>query len=354
MNARFAGSAAVAAGMLLFATLASTGPAVAAAEPGELWETTFEMTMKAAGQNMTMPPKTDKSCRPQGAAWDEPPGGPEGSECEMTDVKRVGSTMTWNMRCSSPPATGKGSIEFQGADSYRGTMSTSMPQGEMTMKMSGRRVGVCDYSATRRAVKDMEQEHKDIERQHTEMMASMCADYARTGRSMAFINENEDPVCSGPQHKAAFCAALATPAGYEGATSAVAGVDIARATAFCGTTPDRLLAQLCQSALDTASLQFVLDRCPALHPAMCAKAVATDQPQFLLGGRCPAEAKKLAAEQCAGLKYTSQSGMKYYQFCMEYSRGEMQQQEAEAAENTSPKQEAVDKAKKRLKGLFGR
>jgi hypothetical protein len=352
MSARFALGTLAASAVFFFASLAGTPPAVA--EPGEQWETTIEMTMNAAGHSMTMPPQASKTCRPKGAAWEEPPAGPADSDCEMTDVKRVGHTMTWSMRCTNPPVTGKGSIEFQGSDSYRGTMSASTAQGEMSMKMTGKRIGDCDYSEQRGAGQKQARMPAEGAAASDAMVAQTCADGARGGMARYFVGE--DAVCKGPQHKAAFCAGLATPDGYTGATGALAlGIDIGRSAAFCGTDSDRLLAAVCQSALDTAALRFVLDRCPSMQGAVCGRALATEQFEFLLGGRCPAEASWLAAEQCAGRKYTAQIASKYGGFCVGYAQEEMQaQQEAQTAEGASPEKQAADKAKKRLKGLFGR
>jgi len=116
-------------------------PGMAAEIPGELWETTLQMTMSGP-QAFTLPAQTSRTCRPKGEAWNEPPGAPKDAACEMTDVQRSTGKMTWKIRCSNPPATGSGSMEFQG-DTYRGTMDMKTAQGDMAMKLSGKRVGDC-------------------------------------------------------------------------------------------------------------------------------------------------------------------------------------------------------------------
>jgi hypothetical protein len=71
------------------------------------------------------------------------PEGPGQDSCKLTDYKVSGNTVTWKMACSAPQSmTGSAELTFTG-DSYTGTMLMSSPQGEMTMKLAGRRVGDC-------------------------------------------------------------------------------------------------------------------------------------------------------------------------------------------------------------------
>jgi hypothetical protein len=60
----------------------------------------------------------------------------------MADYKTSGNTATWKMVCTSPPMTSTGEMTFTD-DSYAGTMKADTPQGQMTMKMAGKRVGEC-------------------------------------------------------------------------------------------------------------------------------------------------------------------------------------------------------------------
>ena len=54
-----------------------------------------------------------------------------------------GNTVTWRMACSTPqPMTSNGEMTFID-DSYAGTMKMNMPQGDMSMKLTGKRVGDC-------------------------------------------------------------------------------------------------------------------------------------------------------------------------------------------------------------------
>jgi hypothetical protein len=113
------------------------------------WEVTMQMQM--AGSPIQMPEmKTTRCVTPEDAK--DParsmPSGPEGrggqkSDCKMADYKTSGNTATWKMVCTSPQAmTMNGEMTFND-DSYTGTMKSDTAQGQMTMKMAGKRVGDC-------------------------------------------------------------------------------------------------------------------------------------------------------------------------------------------------------------------
>ena len=113
------------------------------------WESTMEMQM--AGSPLQMPPMKNTRCVTAEEAKDPAkslPSGPEGrggqkSDCKMSDYKTSGNTATWKMVCTSPqPMTMMGEMTFTD-DAYTGTLKTDMPQGPMTMKMAGKRIGDC-------------------------------------------------------------------------------------------------------------------------------------------------------------------------------------------------------------------
>ena len=106
-----------------------------------LWEITTKMQM----QGMDMPPAKHTQCItksdlvPQGSQQ-------QGQECEITDVKKSGNTVTWTMKCTGQggEVIGTGEITYSG-DSFKGTMTITMPQAnmEMTSNLSGKRIGKC-------------------------------------------------------------------------------------------------------------------------------------------------------------------------------------------------------------------
>ena len=116
--------------------------------PGR-WELTMQMQM--AGSPVQMPEMKSTRCVTPEDAKDPArslPSGPEGrggqkSDCKMSDYKVSGNTATWKMVCTSPQAmTSTGEMTFTD-DSYTGTMKMDSPQGPMTMKLAGKRIGDC-------------------------------------------------------------------------------------------------------------------------------------------------------------------------------------------------------------------
>lgn len=129
--------AATAAGLVFLLQLS---PAFAADPSGVLWETTSQMSMP--GMPMQMPTQTTKACTAK--QWTKPPPGGDQS-CVSTDYKLVGNKATWKMQCSGQmPMQGTGEITFEGADAYRGAIQATAQGTNMTIKLSGKKVGTCD------------------------------------------------------------------------------------------------------------------------------------------------------------------------------------------------------------------
>ena len=112
----------------------------AADPPGVLWETTSEMAM--ASMPMQMPAQTMKVCSAK--KWTKPPPGGDKS-CVASDYKMVGNKATWTMQCSGQmPMQGTGELTFEGSDSYTGAIQAKSQGMNMTIKLSGKKVGICD------------------------------------------------------------------------------------------------------------------------------------------------------------------------------------------------------------------
>ncbi|MBW2168331.1 MAG: DUF3617 domain-containing protein [Deltaproteobacteria bacterium] len=105
-----------------------------------LWEITSKMKMRG----MDMPSYTHTQCITKKDLV--PQSSQPGQECQVTDVKYKGNTVTWNVKCSTQGGemTGSGRITY-GGDSFEGTMKMIMGGSgmEMTTYMSGRRIGDC-------------------------------------------------------------------------------------------------------------------------------------------------------------------------------------------------------------------
>jgi hypothetical protein len=115
--------------------------------PGR-WEVTTQMQMPK--MPMKMPETKMTQCvtpeqvKDAAIPGSSPTGRGGGADsCKTIDHKVSGSTVSWKVVCGPPQNTsGTGEIVFNG-DSYVGTMKMTTQQGEMTMKMSGKRVGDC-------------------------------------------------------------------------------------------------------------------------------------------------------------------------------------------------------------------
>jgi hypothetical protein len=115
-------------------------PARAADPPGVLWETTSQMAM--AGMPTQMPAQTTKVCSAK--KWTKPPPGGDKS-CVTSDYKMVDNKATWTMQCSGQmPMQGTGELTFEGSDSYTGAIQAKSQGMNMTIKLSGKKLGTCD------------------------------------------------------------------------------------------------------------------------------------------------------------------------------------------------------------------
>lgn len=109
---------------------------------GDLWEVTSQMSME--GMDMQMPAQTSQVCAPK--TWTQPPGGGnQQQECRNSDFLLEGSKATWKITCTDQShSSGEGEITRGGDDAYAGTIKFTSDQGNMTLALSGRRIGECD------------------------------------------------------------------------------------------------------------------------------------------------------------------------------------------------------------------
>ncbi len=294
-------------------------PAPAAKEAGDLWEITAQTT----GMGFSMPPRTTRVCRPR-TEWNEPPMAEGNQDCEMLDVKSSPGKMSWRMRCKGdPPVSGTGEIAFDGREAYQGTMTMTMAQGEMKTKLSGRNLHQeCDAGALKRQIAEFQQTSEDNYRK-------MCEGGARALALQYF--DGPEPLCKDPELKVEFCKNLGTMEGFVKLPAEPSNPYNRDAAAkFCQTTPQKLLADLCPKALAGETLDF-------------------------LTKYCPSETHALAERECAGRKYTELNGSKYQHFCATFAADMLATKPTETKPADADKKDnVVDKAKKKLKGLFGR
>jgi hypothetical protein len=107
------------------------------------WEVTTRMEIP--GMQMNMPPMTHTQCITENNYV--PQTSQPGEECEITQTRVSGDTVTWAMHClgEGGEMTGTGTVTYRG-DSFKGEISMSMaPSGMgMTIYTNGHRIGDCD------------------------------------------------------------------------------------------------------------------------------------------------------------------------------------------------------------------
>jgi len=117
--------------------------AVADERPGNLWKTTSQMVMPP-GVPFSPPPTTMQLCTAK--EWTQPPPPPEGQSCTVSNFQREGGNkVSWDTQCTGQmDMTGHGEVTFEGEDSYTGTITMSAEGMNVTINLSGTKVGECD------------------------------------------------------------------------------------------------------------------------------------------------------------------------------------------------------------------
>ncbi|MBV6424808.1 MAG: hypothetical protein NAOJABEB_02622 [Steroidobacteraceae bacterium] len=116
------------------------GVALAAEPLGVLWQTTSQVSMP--GMPYSPAPHSQQLCTHP--VWTRPPPGGDPS-CKTFDYKIVGNKATWKMACGGRmPMTGVGEMTFNGPDSYTGQITATADGMNMTIALSGKKIGTCD------------------------------------------------------------------------------------------------------------------------------------------------------------------------------------------------------------------
>lgn len=137
--------------LIVLVVFAFTSAAIAQSpiRPGR-WETVMQMDMP--NMPVKMPEMKSTQCITPEQAKDPAnslPRGPQDgrggkNDCKVSDYMVTGNTVTWKMACTQPqPMNSTGEMTFTD-NSYTGTMKMTSPQGPITMKVSGTRLGDCN------------------------------------------------------------------------------------------------------------------------------------------------------------------------------------------------------------------
>jgi hypothetical protein len=122
--------------------LVAISPAHADERPGNLWKSTSQTVI--TGMPFTPPPSTMELCTAK--EWTQPPPPPEGQSCTVSNFQREGDNkVSWDTQCTGEmEMTGHGEVTFVGEDSYTGTITMSAQGMNLTVNLSGTKIGECD------------------------------------------------------------------------------------------------------------------------------------------------------------------------------------------------------------------
>jgi Protein of unknown function (DUF3617) len=306
--------------LLVIPALASAAPP--ATEPGVQWEQTVEMEMSG----FAMPAQTSKVCVPK-KGMTEPPGAGRDEKCKVTDVRNDGRKMSWSMVCEKEKITGTGEI-IQRADGYDGKMTMRSPDGDMVMKLSGKKLGgACDAGELKRNV-------EALQAQGVAQQAQMCREMAAGGTLTAF--SGPQAMCKDPADRAALCKQLATHEGIRALSFQPATVtkDVG---AVCGTSYEKLKEEACGDAGRWEAERRCTD--------------GSDKLLSFIGEVCPTQTQVVAQRECAGRTYTDLTTC-YRSFCTSFAANLLDKGKKPAAQPPKPEDAAQDAAKKAVKSLL--
>lgn len=364
---------------VLASSLAAGGSS--AAEDGHLWEVTSKMEMPEgmpAGMMGAMGGRATQVCRGEDER-ENVSKDKEMKDCAVSDLKQTPTSVSMTVKCKEGRS---GKMEFtynKARTEYKGTMRMKDPEhGEMTMKLTGKRLGPCDAkkarAETNAKIDKLKAQAEDAKAQADEMsrksekeQLKSCAkaldkmDPDGFGLYGSCRSNKKDPSCKSmldtytkQQPKVAaectekadeFCRRVQTEEGFLKAGRDRS--DLEAASRMCGFKADDLRKKLCRGASKNESYEFV-------------------------GAQCPDEAKPLAKKHCAGRSYTVKEGdprrveKKWFKFCKAVAGAGLEGDEGGGADEKPAPKEVKDKAKDEakkaakgaavdaLKGLFGR
>lgn len=337
---------------------------------GEVWEITMNIPGMPAG--MMKPQRVCQGDDPSRAATQDP----SKKDCKVTGSKKTALGTTVVLSC---PDGSTMTIEQQynaARSEFKSTMSTKGGRdGDMTMNMTGRKVGTCDAVA----------ENKARDAKIDDMKKQAAAGQAQSAAMMKQQSDNQIKQCSAALESMSWNGFGAHGHCYKRSDGQCAQLaemhkQFPEATKACNAN----LGEFCRR-FQTAD-GFMKARSDENAAKMCgvsSKAIKTAQcPKTqnlaFLGAYCPVQAKPIAMEHCTGRDYTSRNGGKYNVFCSNYLANEdferppgaapARARSAPAASGTVPApdnktqgeksadvvKEGVSQGINKLKGLFGR
>ena len=344
---------------------ASSKPAASTGKTGELWEVTSQLSME--GMPMRMPSQKNTICAQKN--WKEPPGAQNPQqECQISDMQTVGSKTTWKMKCTSPDATGEGEITRTSPTAYAGNIKMTSADGTINIKLSGQKVGECDYAETEAMPAQGEAMSKKLDADIAKMQAQGCKAVAE-GLMLEML-KSEGTGCTDAASKEIFCKKAVSPEGLKSLIergNTMPGNSLQDALAFCNDAASKgafcgqyqsfsgyeMLAAAGSgpgSPLSLAESQCN-QKADEVKSKLCKEGMSGMANLVFVAKNCPDQSKPLAEKECAGRNFTGASASPYAPFCMAYAAQVAQGQPAGDAPADAPKSKK-DKTKKFFKNVW--
>jgi len=230
------------------------GAGTLAAGSDDLWE----MTMKMEMPGFAMPPTKTTFCSPKDAAYN-PQNDKMPKNCEILEMKMVGTKSMWRMRC-----TGKESFEGSGevtrtGDTMNGSMKMVMNMGgkpqQMNQSYSAKRIGSCDAAAQKKKLED------DMNANRQRMCDQIAEQDALNGGMVPKMPDSYSRKDQCQSSKAPLCAkAQERVATYEGYSTYMQNKGWVAGE--CGINLETTRASLCQKSLSEKQYGFLKQSCP--------------------------------------------------------------------------------------------
>jgi hypothetical protein len=341
-------------GTRFFAAMLLALPLVAAAQnTGELWEISTQMNIP--GMPAGMGGQTQRVCQgddpERRAASDK-----DQKDCKVTDKKQTASRTTITMQCKQGTMTVDQQYNAARTE-FKSNIKMNSKDGEFTMTSTGRKVGACNVQEANR------ERNEKIEG----MKKQAAAAQAQGAAAQKQYADTQIKQCSAAVDNMQWSGLGAFGQCYKKDTAQCkSSVDAAnqmnpeiakscnaRAVEFCRryqTQEGFLKAKADENAAQMCGVSTV-----SIKTAQCPKAAQSESLAFL-GAYCPAEAKPIAQQHCAGRDYTSKMGGKYARFCESYlANADFDKPQPSTAQKTTDQvKQGVSKGIDKLKGFFSR
>ncbi len=228
------------------------------AEPGYQWQTTMEMDgMSIPGMGGSVQCVPTKGSQAPGM---------DNDKCKPIESKQSGNRFYWKAMCDGALTTGE--FVYQGDTAYKGTMTVQEGRDTHVMKMTGKRLGKCEYSPPKMPKFASPEVNVDCEGAVRDLQP-------------AFIFGNQG-ICT--KHKKAFCARLGelSPESYAKVADQIKLEDtpemksvkgygrMSDALKHCNMKLADMQAGQCRRASQALDYDFMRRYCPSEMQALCA------------------------------------------------------------------------------------